>query len=129
MKRGYKCVLGERGDKGMAHCSLLGHGNLERRGISNENVGGVNPHGELRGTRGPGSRNPRVPQPQTPPSLPLLLFPEILPPLQSWTFLLGQGIAAQTSQQWRHPEVHPTWLNFKAQVAVWNQCSRVKGWG
>ena len=32
MKRGYQCVVGEGGDEGILHCSLLGHGNLEPPG-------------------------------------------------------------------------------------------------
>lgn len=41
--------------------------------------------------------------------------------LESWAFLPGQaGHPASDRPAGRHQGVHPTWLNFSAQVLVWN---------
>lgn len=118
MKQGYKRMLRRWRLEGWFSA---GHGSLGPKGISDENVEVRNFHGQFRGRHRFRSKNPKVLHAY--PSCYSLTFCPI------WTFVPGQSITDQTSQQWRHSGIHPIWLHLKIQVVVWNQCSRVKGRG
>lgn len=110
------------------HCSLPGHGSLKTKGIQWECGTYTFPWVTWRAAwiqkQEPWS--PTAPNSSLPN---LVAVPWKSAPIGVMAVCPGQGIEAQTSRQQRHPEVHPTWLNFKAPVAVWNKCSRVKDWG
>lgn len=115
--------VGEVGVKGVVLCSLLGYESLGPKGIlwKVEIFLGSSEEDIDSGATTPESLSPKVLHAY--PSCYSLKFCPI------WLFVPGQGITDQASQQWRHSGIYPTWLHFKTQVVVWNQCSRVKDRG
>lgn len=81
------------------HGSLPGHRILKAKGIQMRMWDVYLPMGNLEGGMDLGAKSLEPLSPKLLPPLILLLFLENLPLLESWPFVPGQGIEAQTSRQ------------------------------